>query len=86
MLRKEGDKVYGILNDFDLAVRTDGKSRHQNKRNGIKDHSGQAIRPSLIRWFSLCTLPCPGGADSLLSLFVVLDNLRLGHTQSGDPH
>ena len=36
MLRKEGDKVYAVLNDFDLAVSTDSTSTSSKHRTGTK--------------------------------------------------
>ena len=36
MLRKEGDKAYGVLNDFDLAVDADVKSASSKQRTGTK--------------------------------------------------
>jgi Fungal protein kinase len=36
MLRKEGDKVYAVLNDFDLAVSADVKSTSSKQRTGTK--------------------------------------------------
>ena len=36
MLRKEGDKVYAVLNDFDLAVSTDIKNVSSKHRTGTK--------------------------------------------------
>lgn len=36
MLHKEADKVYGVLNDFDLAVHTDAKSPSSKQRTGTK--------------------------------------------------
>jgi hypothetical protein len=36
MLRKEGDKAYGVLNDFDLAVDADIKSASSKQRTGTK--------------------------------------------------
>jgi len=36
MLRKEGDKIYAVLNDFDLAVSADVKSISSKHRTGTK--------------------------------------------------
>src|ERR1700683_2080547 len=36
MLCKEGDKVYAVLNDFDLAVSADVKSTSSKQRMGTK--------------------------------------------------
>jgi hypothetical protein len=36
MLRKEGDKVYAVLNDFNLAVSADVKSTLSKQRTGTK--------------------------------------------------
>jgi Fungal protein kinase len=36
MLCKEGDKVYAVLNDFDLAVSADVKSTSSKQRTGTK--------------------------------------------------
>ena len=36
MLRKEGDKIYAVLNDFDLAVSADVKSTSSKQRTGTK--------------------------------------------------
>ena len=36
MLRKEGDKAYGVLNDFDLAVDADVKSASSKQRTGTR--------------------------------------------------
>ena len=36
MLRKEGDKIYAVLNDFDLAVSADVKSMSSKHRTGTK--------------------------------------------------
>jgi hypothetical protein len=36
MLRKEDDKVYAVLNDFDLAVSADVKSTSSKQRTGTK--------------------------------------------------
>ena len=36
MLRKEGDKIYAVLNDFDLAVHADVKSISSKHRTGTK--------------------------------------------------
>jgi serine/threonine protein kinase len=36
MLRKEGDKVYGVLNDLDLAISADIKSTSSKQRTGTK--------------------------------------------------
>ena len=36
MLRKEDDKVYGVLNDLDLAVDADVKSASSKQRTGTK--------------------------------------------------
>jgi hypothetical protein len=36
MLRKEGDKVYAVLNDFDLAVSADVKSTSSKQCTGTK--------------------------------------------------
>jgi serine/threonine protein kinase len=36
MLRMEGDKVYGVLNDFDLAVLRDVQSPSSKQRTGTK--------------------------------------------------
>jgi Fungal protein kinase len=36
MLRKEGDKIYAVLNDFDLAVSADVQSTSSKHRTGTK--------------------------------------------------
>jgi hypothetical protein len=36
MLRKEGDKIYAVLNDFDLAVSADVKITSSKQRTGTK--------------------------------------------------
>ena len=36
MLRKQGDKIYAVLNDFDLAVSADVKSMSSKHRTGTK--------------------------------------------------
>jgi serine/threonine protein kinase len=36
MLRKEGDKIYAVLNDFDLAVSADVKITLSKQRTGTK--------------------------------------------------
>ena len=36
MLRKEDDKIYGVLNDLDLAVDADVKSASSKQRTGTK--------------------------------------------------
>jgi hypothetical protein len=46
MLRKEGDKVYAVLNDFDLAVSADVKSTSSKHRTGTKPFMAiDLIRP-----------------------------------------
>jgi len=48
MLRKEGDKIYGVLNDFDLAVCMDVNSPSSKQQTGTKPFMAiDLLRPDL---------------------------------------
>jgi hypothetical protein len=72
MLRKKGDKIYAVLNDFDLAVHADVKSMSSKHRTGTKPFMAIDLIHPLPSAISITAI----NPSALLGLLVVTFTTR----------